>query len=80
MSGPAYLIFTSVDAFDKFDAAFAEGMAGDKAITADERAIFQKFDTEALVSSESNRYRLDAGMSYVPAETKATDPAFWSKK
>jgi len=28
----------------------------------------------------SNKFQLDAGMSYVSAETKATDPAFWNKK
>lgn len=80
MVGPAFLIFTSVESFDKFDAIMADGMAAEKSMTADERATFQKFDTEALLNAESNRYRLDPSMSYVSAETKAADPAFWSKK
>lgn len=80
MPGSTYLIFQSVESFGQFDAIMAEGMAAEKTLTAEERATFQKFDTEALISAESNRYRLDPNMSYVPAETKATDPAFWSKK
>ena len=80
MVGPTYLIFSSVDSFGQFDATMAEGMGAEKSMTAEERAIFQKFDTEALISAESNRYRLDPTMSYASAETKAADPAFWSKK
>ena len=80
MPGPTYLIFSSVGAFGQFDAVMAEGMAGEKAATAEERAIFQKFNTEALINAESNKYRLDPAMSYVSPETRATDPAFWSAK
>jgi hypothetical protein len=78
--GPAFLIFSSVESFGQFDAMLAEGMGAEKSITADERAIFKKFETEALINAESNRYRLDPSMSYVSAETKAADPSFWSKK
>ena len=74
------VIFSSVGAFGQLDAVMAEGMAGEKAATAEERAIFQKFNTEALINAESNRYRLDPSMSYVSPETRATDPAFWSAK
>jgi hypothetical protein len=80
MPGPTYLIFSSVESFGQFDAAFSEGMAGEKTVTAEERAVFQKFNTEALINAESNKYRLDPAMSYVSPETKAADPAFWSKK
>jgi hypothetical protein len=80
MPGSTYLIFSSAETFGQFDAIMAEGMAAEKTMTAEERAVFQKFDTEALVSAESNKYRLDPSMSYVPAETRAADPAFWSKK
>ncbi len=75
-----YLIFSSVESFGKFDSMFAEGMAAEKTRTAEERAVFQKFNTEALISAESNRYRLDPNMSYVSPETRASDPAFWSKQ
>ena len=59
---------------------FAAGTAAEKTMTAEERAVFQKFNTEALINSETNRYRLDPNMSYVSPETRASDPAFWSKK
>ena len=49
-------------------------------MTPAERDVFKKFDTEALINAESNKYRLDPSMSYVSAETRASDPAFWSKK
>ena len=39
-----------------------------------------KFMKESVISVSTNRYRLDPGQSYVNAETKAQDPAFWSKK
>ena len=80
MPGPTYLIFSSVESFGQFDATFAESMAGEKTVTADERAVFQKFNAEALINAETNKYRLDPVMSYVSPETKAADPAFWSKK
>jgi hypothetical protein len=80
MPGPAYLIFSSVESFGQFDAMMEAGMAAEKTITAEERAIFKAFDTEALMTAESNRFRLDPSMSYVSPETKASDPAFWSKK
>jgi hypothetical protein len=80
MPGPTFLIFSSVDTFSQFDTMMAEGMGAEKVMTAEERAIFKKFSTEALISDETNRFRLDPTMSYVSAETKAADPAFWSKK
>jgi hypothetical protein len=78
--GPAYLIFSSVEAFGQFDAMMAEGIGAEKSVTPAEKDIFKKFDTEALVSAESNKFRLDPSMSYVSADAKAADPAFWSKR
>jgi hypothetical protein len=80
MPGPTFLIFSSVETFGQFDGMLAEGMAAEKSLTPAERDVFKKFDTEALVNAETNRFRLDPNMSYVSAETKAADPAFWSKK
>ena len=48
MPGPTYLIFSSVNTFSQFDTMVAEGMGAEKVMTAEERAIFKKFDTEAL--------------------------------
>ena len=76
----SYIMFSSVQSFDQFDAMMAEGESAMKGATPEENAVFQAFFQEGVISSISNKYRLDPGMSYVSAETKATDPAFWNKK
>jgi len=58
----------------------ASGQKTMQSFTPEERATMQKFSTEALVNSETNRFALNATMSYVSAETRATDPAFWMPK
>jgi len=80
MPGPTYIIFSSVQAFGQFDAMAADGSAIGKGATPEELAVLQKYLTDDLVSSTTNRYRLDPAMSYVSDETKKTDPAFWNKK
>jgi hypothetical protein len=45
--------------------------------TSEERTTLQKFGTDALINSETNRFRLDPKQSYVSRETRATDTAFW---
>jgi hypothetical protein len=80
MPGPAYLLFSSVQAFGQFDAMTADYNAIIKGATPQEVAAFQKFSADDLVSSTANRYRLDPAMSYVSDETKKADPAFWNKK
>jgi hypothetical protein len=42
-----------------------------------EQAAIMKFSTDATLSWENNRYRLDPKQSYVPRETRATDSTFW---
>ena len=51
-----------------------------KGMTPEEQATLQKFATEALINSETQRFRVDANMCYVPKEVRATDPAFWTPK
>lgn len=80
MVGPTYFIFSSVVDYAGFDASMADGMALQGKMTAEEGALWVRFGKEALISAESNRFSLNAGMSYVTAETKATDPKFWAKK
>jgi hypothetical protein len=80
MTGPAYMVISSVMAFDEFDKAFSEGEATMKGFTKDEAEVLQKFSTEALVNSETQRFRVDPNMCYVPKEVKAQDPAFWNPK
>ncbi len=75
---PTYIIFSSVSAYGQFDEMFANGMKTMGGASVEERAALQKFSTDALLNGETNRFRLDAGQSYVSAETRATDPAFWN--
>jgi len=77
---PTYIVFSSVASYEAFDSTMADGIKTMQGMTADERGTLQKFSAEGLISSETNRYRLDPKMSYVPKETRATDPAFWSPK
>jgi len=80
LPGPTFLIFSSVQSFGEFDKMMAADEAVMKGATPQEMAVLQKFSTESMVSAVTNKYRLDPAMSYVSAETKATDPAFWNKK
>ena len=77
MPGPTYIIFSSVEAFEQFDAMLAQGASAMQAMTPEETALFEKFFRESVISMVTNKYRLNPAMSYVSAETKATDPAFW---
>jgi hypothetical protein len=75
-----YLVFSSVASFADFDRAFNEGEATSKDMTFDERTTLIKFSTEATINTVTNRYRLDPAQSYVNAETRQKDPAFWMPK
>lgn len=75
-----YLVFSSVASFADFDKAMAEGDATFKGLTFEERTTLDKFSTEAVLSTITNRFRLDPGQSYVTAETRQQDPAFWMPK
>jgi hypothetical protein len=78
MPGPTFLVFGSVKSFAEFDQGMQDNMALGKAFTPDELAVLQKFATTGMISTETQRFRLDAGQSYVDAATKAKDVAFWS--
>jgi len=75
---PTYIIFSSVSAYGQFDEMFANGMKTMGGASVEERAALQKFSTDALLNGDTNRFRLDPTQSYVNAETRATDPAFWN--
>lgn len=80
LPGPSFLIFSSVQSFGEFDQMMAADEAIMKGATPQDVAVLQKFSTESLVTAVTNKYRLDPTMSYVSAETRASDPAFWNKK
>jgi hypothetical protein len=78
--GPTYLIFSSAGAFSEFDRAIADGDKTMKGANADEGAALQKFMLEGVINMETQRFRIDPAQSYVPKETRASDPAFWMPK
>jgi hypothetical protein len=78
--GDTYLVFSSVASFGDFDKMMAEGEATWKGMTAEEGATLGKFMKESVISTSTNRYRLDPRQSYVGAEVKAKDLAFWTAK
>ena len=80
MPAPTFLVFTSVESYAQFDQMMANGQKIFQGFTPDELATLNKFLTDGLINSETNRFRLDPQMSYVSAETRATDPTFWMPK
>ena len=77
MPTPTYIIFASVTNYAAFDQMTADGMKTMQSANATEQAALQKFSTDATLSWETNRYRLDPKQSYVSREVRATDSAFW---
>jgi hypothetical protein len=75
-----FLVFGSVASFADFDKGMAEGEATWKGLTFEERSALQKYSADATLSTVTNRFRLDPRQSYVPAETRQKDPAFWMPK
>jgi hypothetical protein len=78
--GPTYLIVSSVPGFGEFDKMTMDGEAIMKAATPQEQATLQKFGAEALVNAETQRFRVDPTMSFVPKDVRAQDPGFWMPK
>jgi hypothetical protein len=78
--GPTYLVFSSTQSFADFDRATQESDATMKGATDEERSTLQKFSAEGLVNVETQRFRVDPAMSYVPKDVRAVDPAFWMPK
>jgi len=77
MQGPTFIVFASVPSYAAFDQMFANSMKTMQGANAEEMAVLQKYGTDAALSTETNRFRLDPRQSYVSRETRATDPAFW---
>ena len=58
----------------------SNGPAIMKVANEEEQKTFQEFFTEAVINSDTQRFELNPHMSYVSAEARASDPAFWMKK
>jgi hypothetical protein len=80
MPGPAYLAMSSVEDYGRFDRMLAADTATWQAATPEEQGLLQKAGAEALISTESNRFRVDPRQSYVPKETREKDSEFWKPK
>jgi hypothetical protein len=80
MPGVNYLIMSSVEDYGDFDRMLTASMATWNAATAEEKETLQKAATEAIISTDSNQYRVDPRQSYVPKETRDKDPEFWKSK
>jgi hypothetical protein len=78
--GPTFLVFSSTQSFGDFDRAVQEDMAVMKGATPEELKTLERFGAEGLVNVETQRFRIDPVMSYVPKETRAADPGFWMPK
>ena len=78
--GPTFLVFSSTQSFGDFDRAMQDDMAIMKGASPDELKTLEKVSAEAFVNVETQRFRIDPVMSYVPKETRAADPAFWMPK
>lgn len=80
MPAATYLVFSSVPTLGGFDTMMSDDDTVMKGFTAEDQKVFQKFFTESLISSDTQRFELNPSMSYVSAEVRASDPAFWSPK
>jgi len=76
-TGPAFLVISSVRSFGEFDKMLADGQATIKGMTPQEQATLQKFAADGMINEETQRFRLDPEMSYVPQDVRDGDPAFW---
>jgi hypothetical protein len=77
MPAPTFLVFSSASKLGDFDTMLADGDATMKAMTTPDAADAIKAFQAGLINSETWRFRLSPEMSYVPAEVRASDPAFW---
>ena len=77
MAQPTYIVFSSVPSYGEFDRMLQDGMKTMQGANTEEKAALDKFGNQALISTETNRFRLDPKQSYVSREVRATDPAFW---
>jgi hypothetical protein len=77
MPGGTYLAFGSVDGYARFDAQMADGQKMWEKVSPQDMATLQKTMSEDVMSTMTNRYSVSPTMSYVPADARSRDPAFW---
>lgn len=79
MAGGTYIVMTSVEDYGQFDQLTKERQAARDGMTAAEKAELDKYG-DVVARSQTNLFRVDPVMSYVPKETREKDPEFWMKK
>jgi hypothetical protein len=79
MSDPTFFVLSSVQDYADFDKMAADSAKIFSSLTAEEKAVFDKWG-DAVVKSETNRFRLDPVQSFVSKEVRAGDPDFWMAK
>lgn len=80
MPQPSYFVFSSVTGFGDFDKLVAEDQATVKEMLSGVEEKTMAAWNDKLINSENFLLSLSPEMSYVPAELRASDPAFWGKK
>ncbi len=80
MAGSNYLVFSAVNDYAELDKMMADDDAIWGSMSEEDMAVIQKSITDDVQFFVSNRFRIDPGMSYVSAEAKAKDPAFWNQR
>jgi hypothetical protein len=78
--GPTYLVFQSYESLGDLDKAPAIGASVMAALSADDRLALQKFESEGLINTETQRFAMNGPMSYVDQATIDQDPSFWRPK
>ena len=74
-----YLMMSSVEKYEDFDQRVTDYKATFAGATAEEMAELAKLG-DVVERMVTNRYRVDPKQSYVPKETRESDPDFWSPK
>ncbi len=76
---PAYVVISSVTDYAQFDQRLEDAMKTFTCATDDEKVELNKFG-DIVEKEEYNRFRVDPVQSYVPKETRDSDPDFWMPK
>ena len=80
MHSPSFLVFSSLEDYAGYDQLAKDAAAAWEAATAEEKATIRNAMREAVAEEETNRFTVDPLQSFVPKETRAKDPEFWSPK
>jgi hypothetical protein len=80
MPGPTYVVFGSYQTIAELDKGPATDAAVMATFSAADQSALQKFGSDGLVNSETQRFAMNGPMSYVDQSTIAQDPAFWRPK